>query len=225
MRRRTESVQEKASEELLLTGQQQWAKTEGNPRTDARICTPPPPPPPTTGRRDEKGAAGGSGAKAAAASRGGSRPAPAKRGRDRHRHRHWHWRAASCRAVLVLEFLEACAGAAVRARRGGGWQVDRSHLPTVGRPLSLSPAAPHRTCFVYKFSRPRPLIFTSSAILPAVAGSAGRGPEWQTWGSDGEGRPTELLLLPVRGSACQCCQVSQLWLSSRHVGSASVKVK
>lgn len=135
MRRRTESVQEKASEELLLTGQQQWAKTEGNPRTDARICTPPPPPPPTTGRRDEKGAA--------AASRGGSRPAPAKRGRDRHRHRHWHWRAASCRAVLVLEFLEACAGAAVRARRGGGWQVDRSHLPTVGRPLSLSPAAPH----------------------------------------------------------------------------------
>lgn len=111
------------------TGQQQWAKTEGNPRTDARICTPPPPPPPTTGRRDEKGAAGGSGAKAAAASRGGSRPAPAKRGRDRHRHRHWHWRAASCRAVLVLEFLEACAGAAVRARRGGGWQVDRSHQP------------------------------------------------------------------------------------------------
>lgn len=197
----------------MLTGQQQWAKTEGNPRTDARICTPPPPPPPTTGRRDEKGAA--------AASRGGSRPAPAKRGRDRHWH--WHWRAASCRAVLVLEFLEACAGAAVRARRGGGWQVDRSHLPTVGRPLSLSPAAPHRTCFVYKFSRPRPLIFTSSAILPAVAGSAGRAPEWQTWGSDGEGRPTELLL-PVRGSACQC-QVSELWLSSRHVGSAAVKVK
>lgn len=145
MRRRTESVQEKASEELLLTGQQQWAKTEGNPRTDARICTPPPPPPPTTGRRDEKGAAGGSGAKAAAASRGGSRPAPAKRGRDRHRH--WHWRAASCRAVLVLEFLEACAGAAVRARRGGGWQVDRSHQPpSDGRspPLPLPcRTAPH----------------------------------------------------------------------------------
>lgn len=108
-----------------------------------------------------------------------------------------------------------------------GRLAGRSQPPaTFRRSVAPSPSPlPHRTCFVYKFSRPRPLIFTSSAILPAVAGSAGRGPEWQTWGSDGEGRPTELLLLPVRGSACQCCQVSQLWLSSRHVGSAAVKVK
>jgi len=69
--------------------------------------------------------------------RGGSRPAPAERGRDR------HWQgAASCPAVLVLEFLEACA-VRVRARRGAvGASIARSHLPTVGR---LARACPRRT--------------------------------------------------------------------------------
>jgi len=64
--------------------------------------------------------------------RGGSRPAPAERGRDR------HWQgAASCPAVLVLEFLEACR---VRGAAVGGSIAATFPVPTVGRP-----AAPHLT--------------------------------------------------------------------------------
>lgn len=164
----------KASEELLLTGQQQWAKTKANPRTDGRICTPPPPPPlDDETRREESRGRAGVGAKAAASVA-------------------WRIQASTSREregpVLALAgglvpgrarfgiSRGVCAGG-VRARRGGGWQVDRSHLPSSdGRslPCACLCPLPHRTCFVYKFSRPRPRIFTSSAILPAAAGSAGR---------------------------------------------------
>lgn len=76
-------------------------------------------------------------------------------------------------AVLVLEFLEACAvlccavrvresRGSVRTRRGGGWRVDRSHLPTVGR-FSSSP----HLLRLQMLTPPRPRIFTSSALLPA----------------------------------------------------------
>jgi len=107
--------------------------------------------------------------------RGGSRPAPAERGRDR------HWQgAASCPAVLVLEFLEACA-VRVRARRGAvGASIARSHLPTVGR---LARACPRRTsphllaspANVHAATSTHRGVFTSPALLPA-AGCRGERP-------------------------------------------------
>jgi hypothetical protein len=207
----------------LLTGQQQWAKTKGNPRTDGRICTPPPPPPPLddeTRREPRAGREWGAKAAGQAASvawRIQASTSRAERGRDRH----WHWQAgrqagaASCRAVLVLEFLEACVrvccycwgSACVRARAAWGRLAGRSQPPSeFRRSVARSPApasAPaslphHRTCFVYKFSRPRPRIFiTSSAILPADARRSLR----RTW----EGGGSEVRGKGDRRSCCWQC--------------------
>ena len=132
----------KASEELLLTGQQQWAKTKANRRTDGRICTPLPPPPPPLDddetRREESRGRAGVGLKPRRPSRGGSRPAPAERGRDRH----WHWQAGGLvpgRARFGISRGVCCAG--------GVGAVGRSiaatfRVPTVGR----SPAPASAAC-------------------------------------------------------------------------------
>ena len=81
-----------------------------------------------TTRREESSGRAGVGLKPRRPSRGGSRPAPAERGRDRH----WHWQAGGLvpgRARFGISRGVCCAGG-VRARRGGGWPVDRSHLPS-----------------------------------------------------------------------------------------------
>jgi hypothetical protein len=150
-----------------------------------------------TTRRDEKRAAGGREwvLKPRRPSRGGSRPAPAERGRDRY----WHWQAASCRAVLVLEFLEACVlGECVRGVGAVGRSIAATfRVPTVGRSPAPASAAlasftnfhghVHASLLPQQYCRPQLVQLDARHARRSAAG----GP-----GSEVQGRPTELL--PVR---------------------------
>ena len=183
----------------MLTGQQQWAKTKANPRTDGRICTPPPPPALDDETRREQ-RAGGSGAKAAAsvawriqASTSREREGPALAlagglvpGRAA--------RFGISRGVCVL----------VECVRGAG-AVGRSiaatfRVPTVGRSPAPASAAcrtalasftnfhghVHASLLPQQYCRPQ--------LVQQDARRSAGGPV-----SEGQGRPTELL--PVRRRA------------------------
>jgi hypothetical protein len=143
----TESIQEKQARIFLLTYQQQWAKTKGNPRTGGRICTPPPPPPLTRRRGETREQQRDYGAARRGVEEDPGQHQPSEGGTGT-------GRAASCPAVLVLEFLEACA-VRVRARRGavGGSIAATFRRSVAPTPAAPAPAAAHLTCFACKRSR------------------------------------------------------------------------